>query len=144
LDPGLVGWDWFSLQLSDNTEVMLYLLREKNGTIHPVSSGSRVDANGVFHHLSKDDFKVEVLKTWKSPQTNTVYPARWQVRIPSLSLVMNISPTVPDQEMQTLQTTGVIYWEGSVSLKGMKKGLPITGQGYVELTGYARPFDAPM
>ena len=144
LDPGLVGWDWFSLQFSDNTEVMLYLLREKKGTIHPASSGSWIDASGGVWHLNKEDFKVKVLKNWKSPHTNTVYPAQWQVRIPSLSLDMNISPAVPDQEMQTLLTTGVIYWEGSVSLKGMKKGLPITGQGYVELTGYAEPFDAPM
>lgn len=144
LDPAVVGWDWFSLQLSDNTEVMLYLLRNENGAIHSVSSGSWVNANGEKHHLGKQDFAVETLKSWKSPQTDTVYPARWQVRIPSLSLVMNVSPAVSNQEMQTLQTTGVIYWEGSVSLKGRKKGHPITGQGYIELTGYARPLDVPM
>jgi predicted secreted hydrolase len=143
LDQGLAGWDWFSLQLSDNTDVMLYLLREKNGVIHPVSSGSWVDADGTRRHLRQDDFEVDILETWQSPKSNAVYPARWQVRIPPLSLVIDISPAMSDQEMLTYRTTGVIYWEGSVSFAGTKNGLPITGQGFVELTGYARPFDAP-
>jgi predicted secreted hydrolase len=144
LEPGLVGWDWFSLQLSDNTEVMLYLLRGENGKIHPASSGSRVDANGELRHLVKNDFKVDVLKTWKSQQSDAVYPARWRVQIHSLSLDLYISPNLSDQEMQTLQSTGIIYWEGSVSFTGMKQGRPVTGLGYVELTGYARSFEAPM
>ena len=144
LDPGLVGWDWFSLQLSDNTEVMLYLLREKNGKIHPASSGSRVDANGEVLHLAQDDFSVNVSKTWKSRETDAVYPAHWRIQIPSLALDLAISPNLPDQEMQTLQSTGVIYWEGSVSFTGTKQGQFLTGQGYIELTGYARSFDAPI
>ncbi len=144
LDPGLVGWDWFSLQLSDNTEIMLYLLREKNGKIHPASSGSRVNANGEVLHLAQDDFSVNVSKTWKSRETGAVYPAHWRLQIPSLALDLAVSPNLPDQEMQTLQSTGVIYWEGSVSLTGTKRGQSLTGQGYIELTGYARSFDAPI
>jgi predicted secreted hydrolase len=144
LDPGLVGWDWFSLQLSDSTEVMLYLLREENGRIHPVSSGSRVNANGEVDHLAKEDFSVHVLKVWKSPHSKAIYPSQWRVQIHSLELDLTITPNLPDQEMRTLQSTGIIYWEGSVSLTGFKRGQPITGQGYAELTGYARSLDAPM
>ncbi|MBW2409471.1 MAG: carotenoid 1,2-hydratase [Deltaproteobacteria bacterium] len=144
LDPGLVGWDWFSLQLSDNTEVMLYLLRAKNGKIHPASSGSRVNANGEVLHLAQNDFNVKVSKTWRSPQTDAVYPAHWRIQIPSLALDLIVSPNLPDQEMRTWQSTGVTYWEGSVSLTGTKQDQSLTGQGYVELTGYARSFDAPI
>lgn len=144
LDPGLVGWDWFGLQLSDSTEVMLYLLREENGSIHPVSSGSRVNANGEVDHLAKEDFSVHVLKVWKSPHSKAIYPSQWRVQIHPLGLDLTISPNLPDQEMQTLQSTGIIYWEGSVSLTGFKRGQPLIGQGYAELTGYARSFDAPM
>ena len=144
LDQGLVGWDWFSLQLSDSTEVMLYLLREENGRIHPVSSGSRVNANGEVHHLAKEDFSVHVLKVWKSPHSEAIYPSQWRMQIHPLGLDLTISANRPDQEMQTLQSTGIIYWEGSVSLTGFKRGQPLTGQGYAELTGYARSFDAPM
>ncbi len=144
LEPGLSGWDWFSLQLSDNTEIMFFLLREDDGKINPASSGSFVDAFGAIHHLVKEDFKVDVLKTWKSPQSKAVYPAQWRVQIHPLSIDLTITPNLPDQEMQALRSTGVTYWEGSVILKGSKQELPINGQGYVELTGYAGSFDAPM
>jgi predicted secreted hydrolase len=46
--------------------------------------------------------------------------------------------------MRTLDSTGVTYWEGSVAVAGSKNGQSIKGEGYVELTGYAKPFDAPI
>ena len=144
LESGLSGWDWFSLQLSDNTEIMIYLLREKDGGVSPVSSGTFVDAIGEAHHLTNDDFNLEVLETWKSPNSNAEYPAKWRLQIFPLSMQLTILPNLADQEMQTLKSTGVTYWEGSVSLKGTKEGLAMIGQGYVELTGYAGPFDAPI
>ena len=112
--------------------------------MNPVSSGSFVDASVAIHHLVTDDFKVDVLKTWKSPQTNAVYPAQWRVQVHPLSIDLTVSPNLSDQEMQTLKSSSVTYWEGSVILQCTKQELPINGQGYVELTGYAGPFDAPM
>ena len=55
-----------------------------------------------------------------------------------------ISPNLADQEMKTKESIGVTYWEGSVSVRGIKNGRQINGQGYVELTGYAKSFDAPL
>jgi predicted secreted hydrolase len=146
LEPGLAGWDWFSLQLSDNTDIMFYLLRKGDGQLSPMSGGTFVDAAGTVRHLEleNDDFKVDILKTWKSPQSNAVYPAQWRAQIRPFSIDVTISPNLADQEMQTFQSTGVTYWEGSVSLKGIKNGQPVEGSGYVELTGYDRSFDAPM
>jgi len=71
-----------------------------------------------------------------------VYPSGWQIKIPLLGIEVAVTSNLPDQEMHTLQSTGVTYWEGSVSAKGTKGGSPIDGQGYVELTGYAGPFTA--
>ena len=48
-----------------------------------------------------------------------------------------MTPAILDQELDTRATTGVIYWEGAVELAGTRDGSPITGRGYVELTGYA-------
>jgi len=73
-----------------------------------------------------------------------VYPSRWRLRIFPYSLDLTISPNLPDQEMQTSGSTGVTYWEGSVSIKGTRGADQINGQGYVELTGYAEGFDRPM
>jgi predicted secreted hydrolase len=46
-----------------------------------------------------------------------------------------------DQEMRTPGSTGVTYWEGSVSVTGSKDGVRLSGKGYVELTGYAEEFE---
>ena len=46
--PNLAGWDWFSLQLDDGREVMLYLLRHQDGTVDPASSGTLIDPPGQY------------------------------------------------------------------------------------------------
>jgi predicted secreted hydrolase len=142
LEPGIVGWDWFGLQLSDNTEIMIYLLREKDGQWHPASGGTYVRSDGTTTHLSIHDIDATVLDTWKSPNSGAVYPARWRLRILSPAMDLSVAPNLADQEMRTLESTGVTYWEGSVSVGGIKKGRRINGQGYMELTGYAKPFKA--
>ena len=144
LEPGLVGWDWFSLQLSDNTEIMIYLLRQKDGKPNPASSGTFIRSNGKTRHLSGHDIEVTVSGTWNSPNSGAIYPARWRLKIPSMFLDLNIAPNLADQEMRTSESTGVTYWEGSVSIRGFKGEIQIKGQGYVELTGYAKAFDAPL
>ncbi len=144
LEPGLVGWDWFSLQLSDHTEIMIYLLRQKDGKLNPASSGTYIRSNGKTRHLSRREIEVTVTDTWNSPNSRAVYPARWQLGIPSLSLDLIISPNLADQEMRTAESTGVTYWEGSVFVKGYKGENRVNGQGYVELTGYAKTFHAPL
>jgi predicted secreted hydrolase len=144
LEPGFNGWDWFSLQLSDRTEVMIYLFRKKGGGLHPASSGTFIDSAGRARHLVESDFKIEVLDTWKSRKSSARYPSRWRMQIAPLSLDVTIASNLPDQEMRTLGSTGVTYWEGSVSINGTKNKHPVKGEGYVELTGYAGAFDAPL
>jgi predicted secreted hydrolase len=144
LEPGIAGWDWFSLQLSDQTEIMLYLLRTEQGRSSPVSSGTFIDVSGNPRHLTKDDFSIEVLDQWKSPISQALYPAQWRLTIFPLSIQLNIDSNLSDQEMQTPATTGVTYWEGSVSINGSAGKHPVKGSGYVELTGYAQSFNAPM
>ncbi|MGD9334725.1 MAG: lipocalin-like domain-containing protein [Desulfobacterales bacterium] len=144
LEPGLVGWDWFGLQLSDNTEIMIYLLRQKDGAFHPASSGTYIRSNGETRHLPRHDIEVTVTDTWNSPSSGAVYPARWRLKIPSPAMDLMIAPNLADQEMRTKESTGVTYWEGSVSVRGIKNGGQINGSGYVELTGYAKAFDAPL
>ncbi len=144
LEPGLKGWDWFSLQLSDRTEIMLFLLRTDEGDISAVSGGTFVDLEGKTQAIGKEDFAVTVLDTWKSPQSKAVYPSRWRLRLFPYALDLIIFTNLANQEMQTSESTGVTYWEGSVSIRGTRGANPIKGQGYVELTGYAESFDIPM
>ena len=144
LDPDIIGWDWFSLQLSDETEIMVFFLRKKQGGFHDASSGTLVHASGITRHLAIEDFGLEILDTWSSRESGGIYPSGWRLQIPGASIDLIISPNLSDQEMRTSNSTGVHYWEGSVSVRGTKKDLSISGKGYVELTGYAGEFGGPM
>jgi len=144
LEPNLEGWDWFSLQLSNNTELMIYLLREKDGTYSEVSSGTFVDASGKVVHIDYDAISLTIPDRWKSPRTGAVYPSSWQLKVQPLQLVLNIYPNLQDQELQTPESTRITYWEGSVFATGSSAGQSLSGEGYVELTGYVEAMDERM
>lgn len=132
-----VGWDWFSIQLDNKTEIMLYLIRRQDGSADPYSSGTLVHEDGTSRHLSLNDFRVEVLDRWKSPKSGGDYPMRWRVVIPSEGIELEIVPFFPEQELDTRKSTKVTYWEGSAQVRGSYRKKAIQGQGYVEMTGYA-------
>jgi predicted secreted hydrolase len=117
---------------------MLYQLRLKDGRVEPLSSGTIVNADGTWKHLPLSAFQIHSGKTWKSPKTGATYPAEWSVQVPSEGLNLQIQPTMPDQELVTENSGGVRYWEGSVRVTGQDQGKPVSGVGYVELTGYTR------
>ena len=142
LAEGVTGWDWFSLQLDDQRELMIYLLRLETGGLHPASSGTLIGPGGQVTHLTQMDFQAQVTRRWTSPATGATYPLAWEVRLPERGLELQLEATLDDQEMITTGSTGVTYWEGSLSVSGQSGGLPLTGRGYMELTGYADP-DAP-
>ena len=79
-----------------------------------------------------------------SPHSGARYPVKWRLRIPSVQLELSLAANLDDQEMHTPRSTGVVYWEGSVHATGTRGDAPIDGVGYVELTGYASPFNAPL
>ncbi len=137
LSPELVGWDWFSIHLADNRELMIYRLRHADSSSDPASSGTLVFADGRTQHLSASDFELTPLTTWTSPASKATYPQQWRVAIPSLNLSLELTPLLADQELRTSRSTQVTYWEGAVDVAGTEKNEPIRGQGYIELTGYA-------
>ena len=140
LGKDLVGWDWFSIQLDNRTEVMLYRLRRADGSADPVSSGTFIDREGRGHHLSSGEFTLEPLSDWTSPTSKARYPQRWRLRIPSQQLSLELVPRMAEQELSTKRSTQVTYWEGAIAAAGTAQGQPIHGRGYMELTGYAERF----
>ena len=132
-----VGWDWFSIQLDDRTELMLYLMRRKDGTVDPYSSGTLVQADGSTRHLKLNDYRVEVLGRWRSPTSGADYPMRWKVTLPAEQIELEINPAFQNQELITNRSTRVTYWEGAVDVRGRASGKSVSGAGYVEMTGYA-------
>lgn len=133
LSAGQVGWDWFSLQLDDESELMLFQIRLDDGSVDPYSSGTLVAADGNTLHLERDDFQIDVNGTWRSPRTGAVYPAGWTITASAADLTLRLEPLLADQELDL----SYAYWEGAVRITGERDGRPVSGHGYVELTGYA-------
>jgi predicted secreted hydrolase/threonine/homoserine/homoserine lactone efflux protein len=133
LAPGQVGWDWFSIQLDDQTELMVFQIRRQDGSIDPFSSGAWIMEDGSTIPLTQEDFNIQVLEEWKSPASGGTYPSRWIITVPRLEIALELQPLVPDQEMDLTYR----YWEGAVSIRGSRAGNPVDGFGFVEMTGYA-------
>ncbi len=123
-----VGWDWFSLQFTDGTELMLFQLRTKDGGRDRWSGGTWIAADGTTTRIENADFTLEPLATWASPSGKGAYPIRWRVRIPKVGVDLTVKARMPDQE---LRLDPVAYWEGAIAAEGSH-----TGTGYLEMTGY--------
>jgi predicted secreted hydrolase len=134
LAPNQAGWDWFSVQLDNDTELMLFQLRHLDGSIDPYSAGTYIDPNGRATHLSRGQFELQPLEFWTSAKTRARYPIRWRITIPSLKLTLECAAALPDQELISEDAAGPTYWEGAVSFSGTARGV-----GYLELTGYTKP-----
>ena len=140
LDAGQIGWDWLSLQLDDNTELMVYRLRKKDGTIDSYSSGTYIDADGKSRHLFAADFVLEPLaKRWTSPESGAAYPIHWHVKVSSLGVDLDVTTPLARQEMTGTSRLAPTYWEGAIQFAGTRGRSPVAGVGYLEMTGYDRP-----
>ena len=144
LQPEQVGWDWVSLQMEDGTECMLFQLRRKDGSRDPHSAGSFVDREGRATQLHSGDFQMTPLAEWTSPTSGVRYPIRWRVQVPRIDLNAEVVAAMPDQELDARETTGTVYWEGSIRVTGQRHGRAVAGRGYLEMTGYAGPLPATL
>lgn len=131
LGPGQVGWDWFALHLDDGRDLMLYQLRQQDGSKDPLSEGSLVGPDGDKTRLDAGDFVLEPLETWESPRGGA-YPVRWRVRVPGAGVDAVVSAAMEDQELDAT----IRYWEGAVDVTGSDSGV-----GFLEMTGYADDLD---
>jgi predicted secreted hydrolase len=135
---GTGGWDWFSIQLDNNTELMLYVLRDRAGATSAVF-GSLIMPDGTVQDIGPGSVRVEATGQWLSPHSAATYPSGWLVELPEQHLLLTVTPQLQDQELYFPGAVfaGPTYWEGAVDVHASGAGSP-TGVGYVELTGYAQ------
>jgi predicted secreted hydrolase len=138
-----VGWDWFSVQLDNETELMLYIIRKRDGSPDVTSSGSVVLSDGRVLHLERKEFSVKSSRRWRSKKSGATYPLGWRITVPGLGIDLTLKEALPDQELVTTGSTRVTYWEGAVTINGRFGSGAVSGVGYVEMTGYAEAFRAP-
>ena len=142
LEAQQVGWDWLSLQMNDNSELMLFHIRRKDGSIDPFSAGTYVDSSNRSIHLQASDFSLMPLgEIWTSPITSAKYPVRWRVEVPKLGLSLEVSTPLKSQELSGRTKFAPSYWEGAINIEGHRGPSEIKGVGYLEMTGYDRPVE---
>ena len=136
LEPAQVGWDWFSLQLNNGLDLMLFQLRRSDGSVDSYSAGTRVEL-GQSTSLDAGEFTLMPVRRWVSPRSGANYPIEWRIELPDWRTSLTVEAMVEAQELYTEASTGVTYWEGAVAVSGLTAGLPVNGVGYLEMTGYA-------
>jgi predicted secreted hydrolase len=133
LGADAAGWDWFSIQLDDERELMFFQIRNKDGSIEPLSSGTLVEADGTTKFLKRDDVKISTEASWTSGVSQGRYPNKLRVTSEVGNFDLELTPLIADQEMRV----SFVYWEGAVNVAGTWNGQRVGGQGFVEMTGYA-------
>lgn len=128
------GWDWFSIQLDNNCELMLYLVKD-NQNLVAESGGTFVLPDGKTVWLKVSDIDIKNLAYWYSKKTDSNYPSSWEISIKSLNMKLLVNPAVAEQE---LNLKPIPYWEGAVKVNGTYNNSPVNGQGYIELVGYSK------
>jgi predicted secreted hydrolase len=129
-----LGWDWFSCRLDDGRDLMLYLLRYPDGTLY--RSGTLVERDGSHRALDTAEMTLEPGRRWTSPDTGSAYPVEWDIHLPNEQMTLRVEALLDGQEVHAEETVGFAYWEGLSAYSGEIAGEAITGEGYVELTGY--------
>ena len=133
LDPNASGWDWLGANLDDGSALMAFRIRDNRGGVLWSHAALR-DASGKIMQFSPEQVRFTTLRNWRSPHTDAVYPVATQIQAGQLS--WQLTPLQDDQELDSRQSTGAVYWEGAVGIT--REGRPV-GRGYLELTGYVKP-----
>ena len=135
MDAGAAGWDWTGLNLDDGGALMAFRMRDHSGkTLW--AGGTFRDSNGTISNFKPEEISFEPLKHWRSPQTNANYPVSCRVRAGNREFAL--TPLLDDQELDSGDATRAVYWEGAVRVSQNGK---VSGRGYLELTGYAKPLN---
>ncbi|MCX6622736.1 MAG: carotenoid 1,2-hydratase [Acidobacteria bacterium] len=131
------GWDWFSIQFDDGSDLMLFRLRRNDGKSDSFSAGTWVPADGKSRPLTSSEFSLVPGAKWKSEATHAAYPVAWTIAVPPLQLQLRLKTPLKEQEFTGKSAASPSYWEGVIDVEGTREGRPVRGSGYLEMTGYA-------
>jgi predicted secreted hydrolase len=125
------GWDWFSMQLSNGQQYMLFFIRNKKGQIvETAGTGVACGGKGITY-LTAAGTGEKATGSWTSPATGIKYGSGWKVTVPGGQLA--VTPDLRNQEVDLVNTQGIVYWEGDVTIKGKIGRATVSGDGYTEL-----------
>ena len=117
------GWDWLSLHFGSGEKLMLYRLRQTDGSNY--TSANWITPDGRTRQIASAGI-IMTPKTLTAIEGRKI-PTTWDIAIAELALSITSAPLNPNSWM----ATSFPYWEGPVRFAGSHNGV-----GYLELTGY--------
>lgn len=143
--PSDRGWDWFSVQLDNNTDLIFWQIVNRNQSIDSLDLTVMFPDNSVYH---TQDLTLERLESWISPESGAEYGTIWRVQEDTHDIDLKIRARYPEQEIRVLEDFESIdfdFWEGGTTVSGTMDGESVSGTGYAELvrTPTGMPEGAP-
>lgn len=136
LHPQARGWDWIGMNLDDGSALTAFQLRNASGgAVWDGGSFRPAPGKGSLYTFSRGEVLFKPVRFWTSPLTQARYPVEWIVRTPAD--FYTVRAVIDNQELDSRQSTGAVYWEGLSDLID-SQGKRV-GRGYLEMTGYASP-----
>ncbi|MBK1643596.1 carotenoid 1,2-hydratase [Thiocapsa imhoffii] len=126
------GWDWIGINLHDGGALMAFQMRRDDGTAL-WSAGTLTDPSGSTQALAPEEVRFRARRHWQSPRTGATYPVSWELDLDGR--ILRLEPLMDDQELDARPSTGILYWEGAVTLFDEEQEI---GRGYLEMTGYGQ------
>lgn len=117
------GWDWFSLHLDSGEKVMLFRLRQKDGSNY--FAGNWIDRSGRSEVLPASS--IAMTPTGVTDVDGRKLPTSWTIALAERGLKIESTPLNAKSWMGTRYS----YWEGPITFRGTQHGM-----GYLEMTGY--------
>lgn len=144
----VVSYEWFSIKLNDNREIMV-------GDTWDINTGEKINqsfSSGL--NLFNSDESLELLENftivpecyWYDKKTHNTYSAQWRIIELSKQINLTITPIYNDQMMRIAEeypliqqileliSPGACFWEGVCIVTGKISGIDVQGNAYVELT----------
>lgn len=134
LDPAAVGWDWVGMNLHDGSALTAFRLRRRDGSTL-WAGGSLRRPGEAARAFQPDEVRFTPQRTWASPATGARYPVQWLLDVAGARY--QVKARLDNQELDSRQSTGNVYWEGLSDLLDAQGR--VIGQGYLEMTGYVSP-----
>lgn len=143
MPPDAVGWDWIGMNLLDGSALTAFRMRNSAGDAVWSGGSFRGGTRTTPENLGTGDVHFTPLRRWKSPDSSANYPVEWALDMTyrtgtgtSTHARFTIQAVINNQELDSRQSTGAVYWEGLSELFDSQGKL--VGRGYLEMTGYAK------
>lgn len=134
-------WNWFFLQLNDNTEITTVVIpapEPKDEGVYNLTH-TTIISSGKERLVKKDiNGQVKYLSLSKSPY-GTVYPNEWEIHFPEEDLKLKLTPTVKNQFGYSADNSE--FLEAGVVVTGTKNDKEIYGTGFAECIAYQSDHD---